>query len=70
MDKVKEYRDRLKVLRGQKNTLDLDIRAKRDMRKGINTDMVLLRIDIKREKAKKNEVVAGQVDQPSAQKTE
>ena len=70
MNKIKEYRDRLKVLRMERKALVTEIKAKRARKKEIEAEMALLRASIKREKGKKGEVAVGQADQISAKKTE
>ena len=68
MNKIQEYRSRMKVLRGEKKTLVAEIRARKSRKKEIESEMSQLRADNKREKTKTNETIAGQADQPSDQK--
>ena len=68
MNKIKEYRDRLKVLRMERKALVTEIKAKRARKKEIEAEMVLLRADIKREKREKGGVTGRQADQTFAQK--
>ena len=70
MDKVlKEYSDRLRVLREQKQSLVSELRVKRVAKQNIDFEMRQIRADIKREKDK-NKTAGKQVDQNSTQKTE
>ena len=68
MNKIQEYRSRLKILRKEKKDLIAEILAKKSRKKEIESEMSQLRADNKREKAKTNDAIAGQADQPSAQK--
>ena len=51
MDTVKEYRDRLKVLRGEKKALVVDIRIRRAAKQKIDAEMAELRFKIRAIKA-------------------
>ena len=51
MNEAQEHRSRLKVLRGEKKVLVEEIRVKRSLKKGIDAEMIQLRIKIKASKA-------------------
>ena len=70
MNKIQEYRSRLKILRKEKKDLIAEILAKKSRKKEIESEMSQLRADNKREKMEKNVAVSKQEGQTSAKKVE